>query len=108
MKILKNKWFWVALGGLAVLTLIILWLRQYKCENGQYPWENKTLPTISRGKCSFWTGKPIGSTQRQASGCCKDAKGNDCSPCLSATCCEVGFRAGYLENRDVIQTQTTS
>lgn len=59
MKILKDKYFWIMLSAIALITLIILWLKQYFCENGQYPWENKNLPAISTGKCSFWTGKPI-------------------------------------------------
>lgn len=109
-EILKGKAFWITLSIVVVIILLALWLRQYECKNGQYPWQNKTLPAIARGKCSFWTGKPIlvelpASTRQTSVDCCRDAEGRSCYPCLSIACCDAGFRAGYSENRDVIQRQ---
>lgn len=105
-KIFKNKWTYIILAIIIVVILIILWLRQYKCSKGSYPWQSPILTGMPYPKCSFWTGKPIAlnSQRAQAGGCCKDADGRNCYPCLSVACCSAGFKAGYRKNRDLLQT----
>lgn len=43
------------------------------------------------------------SAQRTKSDCCKNADGNSCYPCVSIACCGAGFRAGHIENRDIME-----
>lgn len=110
-KFWSNKWLWIV-SSLLAIGLLVLWSRKVKCSTGLYPWEGG-LTADSKTDCSFWTGMPSGyeetpsTTNQQKSNCCQDADGGTCYPCVSIKCCGAGLRAGYLKNRDVIQTAPT-